>query len=333
MTTNPQETKTSQTNFLPQVAVIIPIYNGEADVPNLVDCLLSQTYPQDLVEYLLVDNNSSDRTAEFIKDAVEKAELQGITLGYLQENKIQSSYAARNKGIQATQAEILAFTDADCRPQSDWLMKLVPPFANSEIGLVVGEIKALPGKTILEKHAEAQGILSQKNTLAHSFCPYGQTANLGVRKKAFEEIGMFRPYLTTGGDADMCWRIQKEASWQLHFAEDAIIRHRHRATIKELRSQWQRYGRSNRYLNQLHGVPLRPLVNNQYYLSLARRWLFRELPLGVAKALMGKANYVDAIATPINIFCIRARYEGQAQARLPEEAREIQFYESEINMK
>ncbi|MGB7519765.1 MAG: glycosyltransferase [Spirulinaceae cyanobacterium] len=312
--------------ILPPVAVIIPVYNGEADLPNLVDCLLCQTYPAELVEYLLVDNNSGDRTAKLIQEAEEKAKFQGITLRYLSEDQIQSSYAARNKGIQATKAEILAFTDADCRPQPDWLMKLIPPFAKPEIGLVVGEILALPGNTLLEKHAEGQGILSQKNTLAHSFCPYGQTANLAVRRKAFAEVGLFRPYLTTGGDADMCWRIQKEAFWQLHFAEDGIIRHRHRETIKELASQWRRYGRSNLYLNQLHGIPLRPKVEKKYYLFLLTRWLLKELPLNVVKALLGKTNYINAIATPINVFCIKARDEGQAQASLPEEAKQIPSY-------
>jgi GT2 family glycosyltransferase len=156
---------------------------------------------------------------------------------------------------------------------------LVKPFAKTEIGLVAGEIQALPSTNWLEKYSDRKDTLSQKHTLAHSFCPYGQTANLAIRKQAFEQVGLFRPYLTTGGDADICWRILRETDWQLEFVEAAFIRHRHRATLQELRSQWQRYGRSNRYLHELHGVQLMPestLKNTLYRLS---RWVLKENPV------------------------------------------------------
>ncbi|MDP8934332.1 MAG: glycosyltransferase, partial [Cyanobacteriota bacterium] len=52
--------------FLPQVSVVVPVYNGEMDLPELIECLRSQTYPIDSVEYLLVDNNSRDRTSTII---------------------------------------------------------------------------------------------------------------------------------------------------------------------------------------------------------------------------------------------------------------------------
>ena len=41
-----------------EVSVVVPIYNGEKDLPDLIECLRSQTYAADQVEYLLVDNNS-----------------------------------------------------------------------------------------------------------------------------------------------------------------------------------------------------------------------------------------------------------------------------------
>ena len=44
------------------LSVVIPVYNGETDLPDLIECLRSQTYPADQVEYLLVDNNSQDNS-------------------------------------------------------------------------------------------------------------------------------------------------------------------------------------------------------------------------------------------------------------------------------
>ncbi|MBW4646539.1 MAG: glycosyltransferase [Goleter apudmare HA4340-LM2] len=309
-------------SFLPMVSVVVPIYNGAADLPDLISCLLSQTYPHDRVEYLLVDNNSSDRTLTILEQA---AKLHPIKIYPLSENKIQSSYAARNTGIRTAVGEFLAFTDADCRPQPQWLKSLIQPFINHEVVITVGEITGLPGKNLLERHAEKQETLSQKHTLAHPFCSYGQTANLAIRRIVLEKVGLFRPYLTTGGDADICWRILDANIGRLEFVSDAIVQHRHRATFKELASQWRRYGRSNRYLHELHGVDLMPKLTPQEYYYRWLRWLVKELPKSSLKAIAGQATLVDLLSTPIGLFTARARYSGQSDAKLPETAKTIDW--------
>jgi glycosyltransferase involved in cell wall biosynthesis len=339
--------------FLPMVSVVVPVFNGAADLPELIECLRSQSYPPDRVEYLLVDNNSRDRTSTILQQTVSCSPsvshppsvpplLRGggkresgskrennnqinnqINIRALAENEIQSSYAARNRGIRASQGEIIAFTDADCRPEPQWLENLVQPFADLEIGIVAGEILALPGKTLLEKHADRENILSQKHTLAHPFCPYGQTANLAVRRIVLQQIGLFRPYLTSGGDADLCWRILRQTPYKIFFAESAIVRHRHRSTMKQLQSQWYRYGESNQYLHELHGVDLmRELTAGEYFYRLTR-WLLKELPVAAAKSAIGKAELVDLLSTPIGLFNVRSRSIGQRQAKLPASAWEI----------
>ncbi|WP_138498338.1 glycosyltransferase [Nostoc sp. PA-18-2419] len=311
---------TTDTNFLPMVSVVVPIYNGEADLPDLLDCLLSQTYPQDRVEYLLVDNNSSDRTLSLLKTAAKNSP---ITIRPLSENQIQSSYAARNTGIRKAVSEIIVFTDADCRPQSQWINSLIQPFVNLEVVIVAGEILALPGKSLLEQHADREETLSQKHTLAHCFRPYGQTANLAIRRIALEKAGLFRPYLTTGGDADICWRILTENIGRLEFAPNAIVQHRHRTTLLELQSQWRRYGRSNRYLHELHGIDLmRDITLKECGYRLVR-WLLKEVPRDSMKAIAGKATLVDLLNTPIGLFTARARAAGQRDAKLPENAKII----------
>ena len=322
MVAQPALDKTQQWSVLPQIAVVIPIYNGEKDLPGLTGCLLAQTYPPERVEYLLVDNGSCDRTPELIEQAVIQANTKGLTFRHLSEPHIQSAYAARNTGIRAAKGEFIAFTDADCYPRPDWLTTLVQPFVNPEIGLVVGEIKALPGKTWLEKYAERKNIMSQRDTLAHPFCPYGQTANIAIRTKALEQIGLFRPHMTTGGDADICWRVQQQGGWKLQFAEQAVILHHHRTTLPDLHSQWRRYGRSNRYLHELYGVQLtRSLTAKEIRYRLAR-WLLKELPIAAYQFLTAKSPAIDMLMTPIDLYCAQARSKGQREFRLPEKARE-----------
>jgi cellulose synthase/poly-beta-1,6-N-acetylglucosamine synthase-like glycosyltransferase len=308
-----------------KISVIIPIYNGETDLPALIDCLYKQTYHSQKVEYLLVDNNSSDRTEAVLETAVKEAASKGINLYHLSEKQIQSSYAARNLGIRKAKAEILAFTDADCRPQPDWLEKLVQPFVDSEVGIVVGEIVALTGKTLLEKYGDRYQVMSQKFLVEHPFCPYGQTANIAIRKQAFVDVGLFRPYLTTGGDADMCWRIQREGNWKLAYAPEAIILHRHRSNLKNFRSQWRRYGCSNRYLHELHGVDLMRQLTPTETIYRLSRWLLKELPQDTIKVIAGKAHLVDLVKTPIDLIGSRARTKGQQESKLPQEAKKIEW--------
>jgi glycosyltransferase involved in cell wall biosynthesis len=326
----PPAAETSHPIFLPYVSVVIPIYNGEDDLPALLECLRSQTYPTHLAEYLLVDNGSRDRTLLLLQS---NPQVRALT-----ETQIQSSYAARNTGIRAAKGSIIAFTDADCRPHPDWLAELVQPFLDPAIGIVAGEILALPGHTLLERYADRHETLSQKHTLAHSFHPYGQTANLAVRRQIFEQVGLFRPYLTTGGDADLCWRVlqqdslQQGSPWQLKFAADAIVRHRHRSTLTELCSQWQRYGRSNRYLHELHGISLTKDISMKHYLYRWSRWLLKEVPIAAKNKLTqsNTLNFIDVLLdTPISLICGQARAQGQRQSRLADAARAIAEIENE----
>ncbi|WP_263971600.1 glycosyltransferase [Leptolyngbya ohadii] len=339
----------SDLTSLPTVSVIVPIYNGEADLPELIQCLQAQRYPTDRVEYLLVDNGSRDRTSELLQSILHSLSLtqDNIRVRVLSETQIQSSYAARNCGIRATSSEILAFTDADCRPQPDWLLHLVQPFVqkvgqpeidpeiNLEIGVVAGEILPLSGNTLLERYADRHEILSQRHTLSHSFYSYGQTANLAVRRQALEQVGSFRPWLTTGGDADLCWRIQQTGSWQLQYAEQAIVQHRHRSTCRELRHQWMRYGRSNRYLHELYGVTLEQSLTAREVVYRLGRWLVKEIPL-VCRQSLSQQNtsrlnasrlqtWIDSMLdTPIGLLCRYWRTVGQQQTKLPEMARHIE---------
>jgi cellulose synthase/poly-beta-1,6-N-acetylglucosamine synthase-like glycosyltransferase len=300
--------------YLPRVSVIVPIYNGQADVPDLIQCLLRQTYPVGRVEYLLVDNASTDTTASLLQAAAQAGEDEGIRLQALSEPQIQSSYAARNVGIRAATGEILVFTDADCRPTPEWLRHLVAPFADAQVGIVAGEIRALPGATLLERYAERKHVLSQKHTLRHPFAPYGQTANLAVRRQALAEVGLFRPYLTSGGDADLCWRILTQTTWQVRLMEQAVVYHRHRSTLKGLISQYRRYGGSNRQLHDLYGSGLTPPLAFHQSLYLISRWLLKEIPLAGLQVMRGRSDPLDWATTPLFLLTRWALHRGQQQA-------------------
>lgn len=311
-----------------RVGVVIPIYNGAADLPSLLLCLSRQTYPQAQVLYVLVDNGSSDRTLDLLRAAATHFRTLGLALCSLTAPDIQSAYAARNAGIVAALSDdnpcdIIAFTDVDCRPKPDWLQNLVRPFAEPQVGLVAGEVLPLSPATWLERYAARREFLSQRHTLAHGFLPYGQTANLAVRRSPLETVGLFRPYLTSGGDADLCWRILQTGNWEIRFAESAIAHHRHRTTLPTLWEQWQRYGRSDAHLHELHGSALMRSLTCPDSATRLARWLLKELPHLAPRVLKGQEPWDRALDTPLDLFCAAARSHGQRRSTLPEAARAI----------
>lgn len=99
--------------------------------------------------------------------------------------------------------------------------------------------------------------------------------------------------------------------------------------MKELESQWRRYGRSNRYLHELHGVELMRDMKRAEYFYRFGRWVFKELPRDTIKAVLGKASLVDLLGTPIGLFTAKARAQGQRDAQLPENAKTIEWLNSD----
>ncbi len=132
----------------PFVSVIVPALNEERTIRECIVSLLRMDYPQERREILMVDNGSTDRTAEIIKS---------FPVRYLREERRGASYA-RNRGIEASKGEILAFTDADCVVTTGWLRELVRGFEDEGVGSVEGETVAYPPVTPIEQHQARMGV-------------------------------------------------------------------------------------------------------------------------------------------------------------------------------
>jgi len=304
-----------------RVSVVIPCHNWGANWPRLRDAIRSQTYPH-YAEYILVDNNSTDASVSLVAPDVVKLKSEGLNVRLMHEDRIQSSYAARNTGIRSATADIVAFTDTDCVPEPDWLEQLVHGFRDPHLLLAAGKILAAPPTTILEDFADLFGILSARNAQEHSYLPFAQTANMAVRRVVFERIGLFRPHLQSGGDADFCWRFLHDHPGQrISYLEKAVIRHLHRRTWRELGEQFVKYGRGHYVLHKLHGVPLprkSPLLAHGPWLQLAT-WICWSLPREVVRCLVASRDYRRGrlIQDFASVYCAWCFHHGVSQRVLP----------------
>jgi cellulose synthase/poly-beta-1,6-N-acetylglucosamine synthase-like glycosyltransferase len=219
----------------PAVSVIVPVHDGAATIRTCVEALLAQRMPRDAYEVLVVDNRSTDAT---------RAIVAGYPVTLLDERRTQSSYAARNRGVAAARGSLLAFTDADCVPEADWLAALVGAFDDPDVGMAAGDIVAWRADALVERYQAARA-LDATRAYRHRVMPFAQTANAACRRRLFDAIGGFDAACAFGGDLDFSWRLQRQTGHRLAFVPEARVRHRHRTTWRGLFALYQKNATAN----------------------------------------------------------------------------------------
>jgi len=216
---------------LPKVSIIFPAYNSEKNISNLITSLLQQDYPKNLMEIVVIDNNSTDRTREMVKR---------FSVKLLEEKKIQSSYAARNKGIENAKNEILAFIDSDCIATKEWLKEGVRPIIEDKADLVGGKVEFYfsKGKTASELYDSITNMQIKDNIKERNVA---KTANLFTKKEIFNKIGLFPNYVKSGGDVQWTNKATRKG-FSLVYAPKAIIMHPARS-LKDLLKKQYRVGK------------------------------------------------------------------------------------------
>lgn len=218
----------------PFVSVIVPVYNGERSIRGCLQALLNQTYPRDLYEVIVVDNGSSDATRALVGQ-------YPVTL--LVEDQTQSSYAARNKGINHARGTILAFTDADCTPAPGWIAAGLAALDEQQADLAGGHVHFVysPRPSGAELYDSVVNLQVERSIRERNAA---QTANLFVRASVFQVVGQFPSTLQSGGDIFWTQRATA-AGFKLVYARAAEISHPTRR-LRELLKKQYRVGRGHR---------------------------------------------------------------------------------------
>ncbi len=213
-------------SFHPFVSIIIPVFNDSERLSACLSALHNQTYPRDRYEIIVVDNGSKEDP----RPAVDPFPL--VTLTY---EKKTGSYAARNHGIKLAKGEVVAFTDADCLPASDWLETGVATLlATSNCGLVAGKIELSfenPKQPTLVELYDSVTAFHQKKFIEK--LRYGATANVFTFRAVLGRVGGFNDSLKSNGDREWGQRVYK-AGYQQVYGESTRVAHPARRSFAEL---------------------------------------------------------------------------------------------------
>jgi GT2 family glycosyltransferase len=226
----------------PFISVIVCTRNGKQRIGNCLRAL--DKCPGSGHEVLVVDDGSSDGTADFVTTGFPRVRLLGLAAGGLS--------AARNAGAAAARGEILAFTDDDCEPDFEWLDRLRRVLASGRFAAAGGPNLPPRPRTWREAVVSAAPGAPSHVLLDDEEAEHLPGCNLAVTRSAFEAIGGFDPvFHTAGDDVDFCWRLQ-DAGFRLGFAVAAFVWHWRRPSLGAFMRQQVGYGRAEHLLINKH---------------------------------------------------------------------------------
>lgn len=255
----------------PKVTVIVPFRNALPQLPDLVNALERQRCSPDRYEVIWVDDGSRDGGGAWLQDHLP----EGWRL--LVHPEPRGSYAARNAGLRMAAGEAVAFTDVDCRPHEHWIERGLAWLSSAP--RIAGRVQLeLSGDPSTAELVDAGRFLRQRRYVEEGF---GATANLFVQRQVFELVGGFDEHLKSGGDYEFGLRCSF-AGIPIRYADDVVVSHPARSSLRELLSKGERVGFGTGQLIRRGGISRERLaarVSDRFALAGRRGAIERRVPV------------------------------------------------------
>lgn len=218
----------------PKISVILPIKNEEDKICQCLDAIFSQTILP--FEVIVIDGHSTDNTEK-------NAKKYPITFFY---EDYHTRSGACQIGIMNSKGDFIAFTDADCIPQKDWLENLLKGFDEGIVG-VGGGIKNvgeglweisinLAMSTFIGSANSVQGRFFKSKRFVKSI----SGCNSMYHRKDLLDVGGFNVLSPGAEDAELNRKLL--AKGKLLYNPEALVIHHHSWTLKEYTKKMFRYG-------------------------------------------------------------------------------------------
>lgn len=222
-----------------QFSVVAPYHNEAKKLPALLKSIAELNFDKDKVEFIFVSNNSTDESDSLIRAAGYQLEVA---------SRLSSSYYARNIGLSAASGDYVLFVDADCILDKNILRSYANHIEKDKNGgpkIYAGDIlPAVQKGSLVEIYSAKRQILNQKSAATGwAYKPFAQTANAMFARRDLISIHGFNENMTSGGDAEICWRLTEIYGHQVVLCEDAFVYHQHRETVEDFINQFMKYGR------------------------------------------------------------------------------------------
>jgi glycosyltransferase involved in cell wall biosynthesis len=205
-----------------RLSVVVPTRNRP---DHAIQCVISILTNQSLVDLIVVDQSDGAETEKSL------AAVSDPRLRYLRTDT-RGVTSARNIGIEASDSDLVAFTDDDCRVPPDWTDRILAVFAADPAAVLVCGRVQVPAE--LWNQGFTESFEPQQRDWLGSYPPFGRdwgiTANMTVRREAIVRLGCFDPFLgagsplRSGGEPDLIFRVLK-AGMKVVNAHEVVVDH------------------------------------------------------------------------------------------------------------
>ena len=200
-------------DFRPSVSVVAAARNERESIAQCMVSLITQDYPSELYEIIIVDDRSSDGTAEIVESfAGGVSTVQLLKIKFVPKG-ISPKKNAVAHGIRHAKGEIILQTDADCIVPAGWISGVVGQF-NPRTGAVLGIAPYLPSRGMLNSFVRHEYLWNaglMAGSAALGMPTHASARNLAFRKRLFEDVGGYGAdaSLSSGDDTLFVHRIRK----------------------------------------------------------------------------------------------------------------------------
>jgi glycosyltransferase involved in cell wall biosynthesis len=238
------------------VDIVIAAKNEERYIGDCLDALAEQNYNPRLVNVIVVDNGSTDRTREICA-------RKGVQVLCSAGSSVSSS---RNIGIRAGTGTLVAFIDAHCVVPPNWLREMSAVFTTRQIGGCQGGIQYRctdPRTDRLCQHSILNDARFFRDCTIHArgaAYPWIASGNAMYRRRALEQVNLHDEALSIGEDVDLAWRVVL-SGYQLVYADSADVIHFYTGSPLQFARRYFMYGIGGARVDRkyaLNGRELKP---------------------------------------------------------------------------
>jgi cellulose synthase/poly-beta-1,6-N-acetylglucosamine synthase-like glycosyltransferase len=230
--------------------------------------------------------NYTNFDIKFIPDGHEDVDLAPAGSRVIVSGPVGPAHK-RNLGVEDSDAEIIAFIDADAWPDYDWLRSAVPYFEEEDVA-AVGGAAVTPASDSRRQMASGvvygSMLVSGSTTYRYKFHAFRQvddlpTCNLLVRKADFDAVGGFDLEFWPGEDTVLCLKLVRDLGKRILYAPNCFVNHHRRALMRPHLRQVYSYSVHRGFFSRKFPENSRRL---QYFVpSLLILWLVAGLVAGL----------------------------------------------------
>jgi cellulose synthase/poly-beta-1,6-N-acetylglucosamine synthase-like glycosyltransferase len=255
-----------------------------------LEALLTQSYPIDRFEIIVVNNNPSED--------IPQGFLKPDNCSIITEGK-KGSYAARNAALGIAKGEYIGFTDSDCIPDRNWIKNAINIFLKDRVVQRIGGCIRIYSRVPnffnnVELYETVFAFQQDLYVRKYATCV---TGNLFTKRSVFDAIGIFNSNLMSGGDFEWGHRASN-VNLKIIYAADVIVNHPARYRFEDLAQKSKRVagGHYNTHEKRKGAV--------RFYLSLLKKLV----PVGSEIRLVASTRNIS-LKSKFIVFYVRYRLQ------------------------